>query len=266
MYRSLGHDAQTMPRKIRDENPLFHPNVKLAPPAPPPTSRPMTENRFQRVLIVGASGGIGRALVAHYRESGAEVSSLSRREDGFDLTVPATVEAHLAAQTVPFDLVVVATGALEIDGKGPEKSLSHVNADALARQFAINAIGPALILRHVPRLMDRQGAGVCAVLSARVGSIGDNRAGGWYGYRAAKAAVNQIVRTGAIELARSHKGAALIALHPGTVRTKFTENYLGRHPAVAPEEAAANIARVLAGIGPAQTGQFFDWKGEPVPW
>ncbi|MCV2874793.1 SDR family NAD(P)-dependent oxidoreductase [Rhodobacteraceae bacterium XHP0102] len=226
----------------------------------------MTDHRFQRVLIVGASGGIGQALAEHYALGGAAITRLSRRNTGFDLTDPDGVEAQLGALAGPFDLIIVATGALEIEGVGPEKSLSQVNADALARQFAVNAIGPALILRHVPRLMDRQGAGVCAVLSARVGSIGDNRAGGWYGYRAAKAAVNQIVRTGSIELARSHKGAALIALHPGTVRTKFTENYLGRHPAVAPEEAAANIARVLAEIGPAQTGQFFDWKGEAVPW
>lgn len=266
MDRVLGHDARTMPCKVGDENPLFRPNVKLAPTMAPPTSLFMVENRFQRVLILGASGGIGRALVAQYRATGAMVVPLSRREDGFDLTKPASVDARLAALSGPFDLIVVATGALEIDGIGPEKSLAQISADALARQFAVNAIGPALILRHVPRLMDRQGNGVCAVLSARVGSIADNRAGGWYGYRAAKAAVNQIVRTGSIELTRSHKGAALIALHPGTVRTKFTEHYLGRHPAVAPEEAAANIVQVLEGIGPAQTGQFFDWKGASVPW
>jgi NAD(P)-dependent dehydrogenase (short-subunit alcohol dehydrogenase family) len=107
---------------------------------------------------------------------------------------------------------------------------------------------------------------VFAALSARVGSIGDNRIGGWYAYRAAKAALNQIVHTGAIELARSHRQAVCVALHPGTVATRFTEKYAGRHPTVAPEQAAANLLSVIDGLGPDQTGRFFDWAGTPVPW
>ena len=107
---------------------------------------------------------------------------------------------------------------------------------------------------------------VFAVLSARVGSIGDNRIGGWISYRAAKAAVNQIVHTAAIELARTHKEAACVALHPGTVATEFTQKYLGRHPSVPPEEAAENLLRVIEGLGPEQTGLFFDWAGKRVEW
>ena len=104
------------------------------------------------------------------------------------------------------------------------------------------------------------------VLSARVGSIGDNRLGGWISYRSAKAAVNQIVHTAAIELARSHPQSICVALHPGTVATPFTEKYLGRHPAVAPVAAAQNLLQVVDDLQPADSGGFFDWAGDPVPW
>jgi NAD(P)-dependent dehydrogenase (short-subunit alcohol dehydrogenase family) len=107
---------------------------------------------------------------------------------------------------------------------------------------------------------------VLAVLTARVGSIGDNRLGGWYSYRAAKAAANQIVHTSAIELARSHRDAIVTALHPGTVQSDLTARYLGRHPAVPPAQAAANLIRVIDGLGPQDSGQFYDWKGDSVPW
>ena len=107
---------------------------------------------------------------------------------------------------------------------------------------------------------------VIAVLSARVGSIGDNALGGWISYRRAKAAVNQVVRTAAIEYARTHRQLVCVALHPGTVQTKFTEKYLGRHPAVPPQDAARNLLAVIDGLTPADTGCFFDWAGKPVPW
>jgi NAD(P)-dependent dehydrogenase (short-subunit alcohol dehydrogenase family) len=136
----------------------------------------------------------------------------------------------------------------------------------MAAQFALNTIGPALVLKHALRLLPKDEPAVIAALSARVGSIGDNRTGGWHSYRAAKAALNQIIRGASIELARSHKQAACVALHPGTVQTKFTEKYLGRHPALPPAEAAANLLRVIDSLTPAQTGQFFDWSGAEVAW
>lgn len=220
---------------------------------------------MEKVLIIGASGGIGSALCDGYAARGAEVTGLSRSADGFDITDPGSVDRHLDGLG-PFDIVFVATGALEIGDAEPEKTIRAIEAQAMADQFALNAIGPALVLRHAHALLPRGGPGRLAVLSARVGSIGDNRIGGWISYRSAKAAVNQIVHTAAIELARTHKEAALVALHPGTVATRFTEKYLGRHPSVPPGEAAANLIGVLDGIGPAQSGQFFDWKGEAVPW
>lgn len=194
------------------------------------------------------------------------VKGLSRSADGLDVTDEASVAAHLGRMEGPHDLILVATGALETFGAGPEKALRQVTARAMADQFALNCIGPSLVLKHALRLLPRDRRCVFAALSARVGSIGDNGTGGWYSYRTAKAALNQMIRTGAIELARSHRAAICVALHPGTVATPFTSKYLGRHPAVAPEEAAKHLLSVIDGLTPADTGQFFDWRGVPVPW
>jgi NAD(P)-dependent dehydrogenase (short-subunit alcohol dehydrogenase family) len=221
---------------------------------------------MDRVLIIGASGGIGSALTAALRGQSVDVVGLSRSDDGFDITDEASVEAHLSALEGPFDAIVIASGALEIAGAAPEKSIRAVSARAMADQFAVNAIGPALVLRHAARLLPRGRRSVCAVLTARVGSIGDNRIGGWTSYRAAKAAMNQIVHTTAIELARTHPELVCVALHPGTVQTPFTAKYLGRHPAVPADQAAQNILQVLDGLNAAQTGGFFDWAGKEVAW
>ncbi|QUJ76613.1 SDR family NAD(P)-dependent oxidoreductase [Sulfitobacter albidus] len=221
---------------------------------------------MKQVLVIGASGGIGSAMVSALEARGARVTGLSRSGDGLDVTDEASVEAHLGALEGPFDALLVLTGALEIDGAEPEKTVKAITAKAMADQFAVNAIGPALILRHAPRLLPREGRSVCAVLTARVGSIGDNRIGGWTSYRAAKAAANQIVHTTAIELARTHSEAVMIALHPGTVATPFTEKYLGRHPSVPPEEAAQNMLEVLDTLTPAQTGGFYDYAGKEIVW
>ena len=219
-----------------------------------------------QALIIGASGGIGQALATTLEDRGAAVTRLSRRDDGFDITNEASVEAALGALDPGFDLVLVATGALELDGARPEKTIRHVTAPTMAAQFALNCIGPALVLKHAIRLMPRDRRAVFAALSARVGSIGDNGLGGWYSYRASKAALNQLIHTGAIELARSHRHALCLALHPGTVATPFTRDYRGRHPAVPPDEAAANLLGVIESLGPEATGGFYDWRGEAVPW
>ncbi|MEX0318797.1 MAG: SDR family oxidoreductase [Ruegeria sp.] len=221
---------------------------------------------MNKALVIGASGGIGRAIVAALRARGDAVRELSRSVDGMDLTDPAAVECAMETVEWPFDLIVVATGALEINGAAPEKTIRAVDAQAMMDQFALNAVGPALVLRHVQRLLPRDRRSVIAVLSARVGSIGDNRVGGWVSYRASKAAVNQIVRTASIELARTHSQAVCVSLHPGTVATEFTRKYLGRHPAVTPETAAQNLLAVVDGLSPEDSGGFFDWAGKPVPW
>jgi NAD(P)-dependent dehydrogenase (short-subunit alcohol dehydrogenase family) len=221
---------------------------------------------MENALVIGASGGIGRALCERLEARGVAVTALSRSGTGFDLRNPEAVEAALANLNGPFDLVFVASGALEIDGAEPEKTVRAIDAEAMMAQFAVNAVGPALVLRHAARLLPRDRRAVFAVLSARVGSIGDNRLGGWISYRAAKAAVNQIVHTGAIELSRTHRQSLCVALHPGTVATEFTKKYLGRHPAVPPQEAAVNLLRVIDGLQPEHTGGFFDWAGKEIVW
>jgi NAD(P)-dependent dehydrogenase (short-subunit alcohol dehydrogenase family) len=219
-----------------------------------------------RALVVGASGGIGRALIAELRGRGAEVVGLSRSGDGLDVTDEASVVAAFAGLEPGFDLVVVATGALVLGGVGPEKTLRSVTAVGLAAQFAVNAIGPALVMKHALRLLPRDRMARLAVLSARVGSIGDNALGGWYGYRAAKAALNQLVRTAAVEAKRTHPLSVFVSLHPGTVETGLAPAQRAGHPAVSAEVAAGNLLSVLEGLGPEQSGGFYDWKGEVVPW
>ena len=219
-----------------------------------------------RALVVGASGGIGAALVARLEGDGAEVTALSRSGDGLDVTDEGAVAAVLGRLSGVYDLVVVATGALSIGGEPPEKTLKSLEAGRLAAQFALNAVGPALVLKHALRLLPRDRRAVFAVLSARVGSIGDNRAGGWYGYRTAKAALNQLVRTASVEVARSHPWAVVVALHPGTVATPLTERYLGRHPSVSPEVSADNLLRVISHLTHEDTGRFLDWAGKEIPW
>lgn len=219
-----------------------------------------------RALVIGATGAIGSALRARLTHGGWEVTGLSRSADGLDLIDEATISAAAARLEGPFDLIFDATGALEIDGNGPEKALAQLDPAAMTAQFALNAIGPALLVKHLHPLLPRDRRSVFATLSARVGSIGDNRLGGWMSYRASKAALNQVVRTAAIEIARKWPEAILVALHPGTVQSPLTQAYLGRHPAVTPEEAAGNLIAVMDGLSPENTGGFFAWDGKPVPW
>jgi len=221
---------------------------------------------MDKALIIGASGGIGRAVAEALVARGVAVTELSRSADGLDVTDETSVEAALGRLEGPFDLILVATGALEIDGARPEKALKQVTPEAMMDQFALNCIGPSVVLKHALSRLPRDGRCVFAALSARVGSIGDNGFGGWYSYRTAKAALNQMIHTGAIELRRSHRAAICVALHPGTVQTPFTEKYLGRHPSVPPEEAAQNLLSVIDGLTAEDSGQFFDWQGARVPW
>jgi NAD(P)-dependent dehydrogenase (short-subunit alcohol dehydrogenase family) len=219
-----------------------------------------------RALVVGASGGIGQAVADRLAGQGADVTRLSRRANGLDLTDEASIARSLGALDGTFDRILVTTGALELDGAGPEKSLRSLSLSAMAAQFALNAAGPALVLKHSLRLLPKDRPARFAALSARVGSIGDNALGGWHSYRAAKAALNQLIHTAAIEIARSHPQAVVVCLHPGTVATALTARYAGGHPTVSPEEAARNLLAVLDELTAAGTGGFYDWRGKTIPW
>ncbi|MCU0883178.1 MAG: SDR family NAD(P)-dependent oxidoreductase [Hyphomonadaceae bacterium] len=234
-------------------------------------------------VIIGATGGIGAAFVAALDRDHAigTISALSRsgtipagvsakvRAGVVDITDPASISAAASALPAPPRLVIVATGVLKSDtlGLSPEKKLADLDSAALATAFAINAIGPAMVARAFLPLMPRAGRSLFAVLSARVGSISDNRAGGWHGYRASKAALNQLIRTMAIEHARRAPEAVLAALHPGTVDTTLSAPFQAGVPAerlFTPERSATALLEVLSQLTPAQSGRLFDWKGDEV--
>jgi NAD(P)-dependent dehydrogenase (short-subunit alcohol dehydrogenase family) len=223
-------------------------------------------------LVFGSSGGIGGALVEAIcaANSFEHVVSFSRNTSpSIDLLDEASLEraAAFAAAKGELRLVIDATGFLHDDRQRPEKSWRQIDAVKLARSFALNAIGPALIMKHVLPLLPRSGKAVFATLSARVGSIGDNRLGGWYSYRASKAALNQLVRTAAVELARRSPEALCIALHPGTVATALSAPFAATGLEVhIPSAAARHLLAAVDQLSADANGGFFDWRAKPVPW
>lgn len=232
--------------------------------------------------VFGASGGIGRALVEALAECDdvALVHAGARqlppaghkiRPFRFDLLDEGSIAA--AAKTMagmPPDFVIVATGALSfVDGTGPEKSLRAIDGTRMAELFALNTIGPALIAKHILPLLPRDQRSVFALLSARVGSITDNRLGGWHSYRASKASLNMLVRNFVIEIGRTHPQAVVVALHPGTVDTELSRAFqrgLPEGQLTTPDAAATHLLRVIDSLGPADSGGFFAWDGQAIPF
>lgn len=221
-----------------------------------------------RAVVLGASGGIGSAVATTIKGdmNCSELMELSRSRDGFDVTDEASVAEAASRLDGPFHLIFCATGGLTIDGVGPEKSLRQITAEAMSRQFALNAIGTALVVKHFSPLLPKKERGLMGFLSARVGSIGDNHLGGWISYRASKAALNQILRTAAVELSRTHPEAVLVPLHPGTVATSLSQKYSGGHERTEPNVAAHNLLTVLNRLQPEQSGSFFAYDGTAIEW
>jgi len=224
-----------------------------------------------KAVVFGASGGIGAAIVTALREDGlcAHVEAISRKSHApFDLENESSIAAlsdQLKDQLGDVDLVFIGTGALMIGNVGPEKALKELDPGTMAKAFAVNTIGPALILKHFHKLLPRNRRSIVAALSARVGSIDDNRLGGWYSYRASKASLNQVIRTAAIEVGRTRKRAICSAIHPGTVETHLTAPFAPRN-AVSPDEAAIEILRTLDALVPSDTGGFFAYDGKRISW
>jgi len=216
-----------------------------------------------KTVVIGASGGIGAALATALEEEDAEVLRLSRPQ--IDLTNEATIAAAAARAGSP-EMVFVATGVLHEDAHGPEKAIGDLDPAWLARQYTVNAIGPALVAKHFLPIMPKRGRSVLAILSARVGSISDNKLGGWYGYRASKAALNQFVRTLAVEDKRRNDRGIVVALHPGTVETKLSAPFrqAGRD-LFTPGRAAVQLLDVIDGLKPQDSGKFFAWMGARSP-
>lgn len=217
-------------------------------------------------LVTGASGGLGAALADALAQRGANVTCWSR-STGVDPADPASLDAAIAALPAPPDLVIITQGVLHGPGLGPEKANSQLSAEALATSLAVNAIQPALIAARLLPLMPKGRKTVLAALSARVGSISDNRLGGWHSYRASKAALNQLIRTMAIEQARRSPEQIVLALHPGTVDTGLSRPFQkGVKRLFTPAESAAHLLQVIDAATPAQSGLLLDWQGEVIPF
>lgn len=232
-----------------------------------------------QAVVIGASGGIGAALVAQLalRDDIGSIIQTSRsgelpgRAKCTAMALDLLDEASIAAVACQCDaprLIIVATGLLHGDGIAPEKSWRALSADTMARSYAINTIGPALVAKHFLPLMPRDGKAVFALLSARVGSISDNRTGGWHSYRASKAALNQLIRTFSIELAVKSKEALCVGLHPGTVATPLSAPFQRNVPdgkLFTPAQSAAHLLNVIDGLTSAQSGGVFAWDATSIP-
>ncbi len=224
-------------------------------------------------VVIGASGGIGGAVkqALEALNPTGQVIGLSRTGEGaLDILHEATIQHAAAAikrQGLTLRLLIVATGVLESEDTRVEKSLRELDPASMLRMFEVNTFGPALVLKHFLPLLPRKGRSVAVCLSARVGSIGDNRLGGWYSYRASKAALNQLLKTASVELGRKAPEAICAALHPGTVDTPLTRPFSKSGLEVqAPDLAAGRILRVIAGLESKDTGGFFDHKGKRIEW
>jgi NAD(P)-dependent dehydrogenase (short-subunit alcohol dehydrogenase family) len=219
-------------------------------------------------VVIGATGGIGAALSDALERDSEPVMRLGRRtEPRLDLLEEASIAAAAARIGPGLALVIDATGFLHDERYQPEKSLRQIDPTHMALSFAINATGPALLMKHFLPLLARDRRAVFATLSARVGSISHNRLGGWYSYRAAKAALNQIVRSAAIELARTHRLAICVALHPGTVNTGLSGPFAKAGLEVqTPHQAAERLVGVIDALTPSKTGLLLDHQGAQIPF
>ncbi len=233
----------------------------------------------QRIAIIGASGAMGTAFVQYYltQYPNCTLYALSRSGTDFNatnLTLDFADEASIetAANDIAadgaLDKIIVATGTLHTDEVAPEKALKDMNADNFATIFTANTTGPALVMKHFLPLLDRKKRAVFATLSARVGSISDNFLGGWYAYRASKAALNMLIKTASIEMTRRNKESILVGLHPGTVDSKLSKPFQslvkGGH-LFTPKYAVEQMAIVLENLEAHDTGKCFAYDGTEVP-
>ena len=221
-------------------------------------------------LVIGASGTIGAAFVDLLTASPrcASVQGLHRRlppyVDFADEDSVAQAARELAAGP-RYHLIINAAGLLHTEAFMPEKRLADLNYTQMQAIFQANTFGPALVLRHFVPLLDGERA-IMAMLSAKVGSIGDNRLGGWYSYRASKAALNMLIKTAAIEVARSQGNSVLVALHPGTVSSRLSRPFRGESIGRPAHAAAADMLHVLDQLTSADSGSFRSYNGAELPW
>jgi len=222
-----------------------------------------------RAIVAGATGGIGAAFAGLLKQDAncAEVVELSRSTSpAIDFNDEDSIKSAAEMTRGDVHLFIDATGFLSDEIIKPEKSLRTLDAANMTRLFELNAMGPALLMKHFTPLMPRKERAIFATLSARVGSIGDNSLGGWYSYRASKSALNMFLRCTAIEVGRNRPEAICVALHPGTVETSLSDPFASERERFTPEHSASQMLQVLDGLSPEHTGTFWDYKGDPIEW
>lgn len=220
-----------------------------------------------RALVFGASGGIGQAF-SRFLESklGSEnVVKISRSFDGFEISDEEKIFKLSESIEGSFNLIINATGVLQTTEEGPEKTINVVKQKSMIDMMTINAIGPALLLKNFSKKLDKTKFSVFVNLSARVGSITDNRLGGWISYRSSKAALNQIIKTSSIEINRRNKNAICVGLHPGTVKTKFTEKFQNTTETISPDESVEMMMKVVENLSVDDNGYCFAYDGKVIP-
>jgi NAD(P)-dependent dehydrogenase (short-subunit alcohol dehydrogenase family) len=221
-------------------------------------------------LIIGSSGTIGGAFVELLENNplcSRVVGIHHHSEHSIDYQDLDSIETCAAAlsQAGPFQLIINTIGVLHTSNWMPEKKLDDLNAEQLAELMKINAIGPALTIRHFSKLLDSKNS-IMVTLSAKVGSIEDNRLGGWYSYRASKAALNMLIKTASIEWARTKPNTALIAMHPGTVSSRLSKPFRGEQIGRPPKDAVVDMFRVIENLKKEDSGSFVSYSGENLPW
>ena len=220
-----------------------------------------------RALVFGASGGIGQAFSRFLEDKlGSEnVVKVSRSFDGFDVSDEEKILKFSESIEGSFNLIINAIGVLQTTEEGPEKTINVVKQKSMIDMMTINAIGPALLLKNFSKKLDKTKFSVFVNLSARVGSITDNRLGGWISYRASKAALNQIIKTSSIEINRRNKNAICVGLHPGTVKTRFTEKFQNTTETISPDESVEMMMKVVENLSVDDNGYCFAYDGKVIP-
>ena len=229
-------------------------------------------NKENLVVIIGGTGAIGNAIAIEIGKLGfKEILKIGTKTNpSIDFNDESTIikaAEFIKKKNKPISILFDATGILHHENSMPEKTLKSIDIDFAKKNFLINSIGPALLIKHFAALLDSENKSVFATLSAKVGSISDNGYGGWYSYRASKAALNQLIKTASIEMKVKNKKAVFLALHPGTVKSNLSQPFQKANLKIQePEESAKHLVKILDSVDQSQTGKFFNWDGSELPW
>ena len=229
-------------------------------------------NKNNIAVVIGNSGSIGSAIEKELSDQGFKNiigfnRSSNPRLDLLNEETIAQSAQFIKDQNTPVSLVFDATGLLHDDNNMPEKTYKNIDQIFMRKNFEINVMGPALIMKYFLPLLDKEEKSIFASISAKVGSISDNRYGGWYSYRASKAALNQMIKTASIEMKMKNQKAICLAIHPGTVESKLSKPFQKNDLTIqSPQESASNIFKILTSSTSKDTGSFYNWDGKIIDW